>query len=131
MKCKYKARSTYTLGDKRFKMDIEALKKALREVAMMEEEPDQYYTSRLFPLSQFKIKNPCKQCLVKPMCSKVCEDLIRHKRLGNYLHRIKLKITSLRFLEILYIIFYFIILGTLVFHGCKNELINIKPLIQL
>jgi len=28
----------------------------------------------LFPLSQYKFKDPCKLCLVRPICNRYCED---------------------------------------------------------
>ena len=44
------------------------------------EETDGYNLKSLclFPLDQFKFKDPCKYCLVRASCTRLCEDKDKH-----------------------------------------------------
>jgi len=62
------------------------------------------YTRRLslFPLSQYKFKDPCKLCLVKPICNRYCPDKYKLMAWHTYkldrLHKIKRPFKSSAFL---------------------------------
>lgn len=71
---------------------------------------DEYPYHKLFPLSQYKFRNPCTKCLVKPMCSKHCTNYFKHLKFAEYKevkkYFFKLKMKSVRkFFKTLFIAF--------------------------
>jgi hypothetical protein len=63
----------------------------------------------MLPFSQFKFKNPCKKCIVRPSCSKACDNYYKYTDLKIMLYQ-RLNIIKNFFLMILGILcnlFYF------------------------
>jgi hypothetical protein len=63
----------------------------------------------MFPFNQFKFKNPCKKCIVRPSCSKACDNYYKYTDLKIMLYQ-RLNIIKNFFLMILGILcnlFYF------------------------
>lgn len=46
---------------------------------------DDYKDVKLFPLSQFKLRNPCTKCIVLSRCGEQCDDKTKNLRLKSYI----------------------------------------------
>lgn len=58
----------------------------------LKEEIDGFYEGmhhkyKLFPFSQYKFKDPCKKCLVRPACTMACIDSLKHDKFKAYIYQ--------------------------------------------
>jgi len=49
----------------------------------------------MIKLSEIRITDPCKKCLVQPMCTKVCEEFIKRMNFAEVMNIIKEKIYNI------------------------------------
>lgn len=73
---------------------------------------------KLFPLSQYKFKDPCEECLVKASCQGFdwCPDKYKHRDWKLYKNKVKRKIPSC-WEEWLFLIFHIVIISILLLFG--------------
>lgn len=68
----------------------------------------------MYKLSELRVTDPCKTCIVKPMCTKVCEEFVKRMNFSDVMHIIQEKIRNIfkalfeKIYWIIYCIFSFI-----------------------